>query len=85
MLYKGAGCEKCKGTGYEGRIGLYEILSFTRTIQELIDNNASTYAIQDAAVQEGMFTLAMDGKRKILAGMTTVDEVTRVLGLDLKS
>ncbi|MEB3286333.1 MAG: ATPase, T2SS/T4P/T4SS family [Vampirovibrionales bacterium] len=84
-LYKGAGCDRCNQTGYEGRIGLYEIMNFDRDIQELIDNGGSAYALQDAAVKNGMFTLAMDGKRKVLSGMTTVDEVTRVLGLDLAS
>jgi type IV pilus assembly protein PilB len=84
-LYKGTGCERCLGSGYEGRIGLYEIMNINREIGELIEQNASTYAIQDASVRAGMLTLAMDGKRKIFAGMTSVDEVTRVLGLDLEA
>ncbi len=84
MLHKGEGCERCNNTGYEGRVGLYEIMNMTREVGELIENRASTYHIQDAAVKDGMFTLAMDGKRKILAGLTTVEEVTRVLGLDLE-
>lgn len=82
-LYKGEGCERCENSGYEGRIGLYEIMNVNREIQELIDGGASTFTIQDAAVKGGMMTLAMDGKRKILSGLTTVDEITRVLGLDL--
>jgi type IV pilus assembly protein PilB len=84
-LHKGTGCERCHGSGYEGRIGLYEIMNINREIGELIEQNASTYAIQDAAIRSGMLTLGMDGKRKIFAGMTTVDEVTRVLGLDLEA
>lgn len=83
-LYKGTGCDRCEGSGYEGRVGLYEIMNMSREIGELIDKNASSYSIQDMAVKQGMLTLAMDGKRKILAGMTTVEEVTRVLGLDLE-
>lgn len=83
-LYKGQGCEKCGYTGYAGRVGLYEIMNITRDIQELIDTHASTFAIQDAAIKNGMLTLAMDGKRKILQGLTTLDEVTRLLGLDLE-
>lgn len=83
-LYKGTGCEFCKGTGYMGRVGLYEMMPISRNIQELIDKNVSAYAIQEAAVQEGMITLAMDGKRKALAGLTTVEEVIRVLGMDLE-
>jgi type IV pilus assembly protein PilB len=83
-LYKGQGCDRCSGTGYEGRIGLYEIMNMNREVQELIDNKASTFLIQDASVRNGMLTLGMDGKRKIFAGLTTVEEVTRVLGLDLE-
>ena len=84
-LYRGAGCERCNNSGYEGRVGLYEIMNIDRQIGELIEQNASTYQIQDAAVRAGMLTLAMDGKRKIFAGITTVEEVTRVLGLDLEA
>lgn len=83
-LYKGEGCDRCDGTGYEGRVGLYEIMPVNRPIQEQIDNGASTYQIQDEAIKHGMLTLAMDGKRKALAGLTTVEEVTRVLGMDLE-
>jgi type IV pilus assembly protein PilB len=82
ILYKGAGCSHCDNTGYLSRVGLYEIMNINRTIQELIDARASIFAIQDAAIQQGMLTLGMDGKRKVLAGQTTVTEVTRVLGLD---
>ncbi len=84
-LYRGAGCDRCNYSGYEGRVGLYEIMNVDRPIGELIEQNASTYQIQDAAVRAGMLTLAMDGKRKIFAGITTVEEVTRVLGLDLEA
>lgn len=84
ILSRGEGCNRCGGTGYEGRIGLYEIMNMTREVQELVDNKASSFLIQDAAVRNGMLTLGMDGKRKILAGLTTVEEVTRVLGLDLE-
>lgn len=84
ILQKGAGCDRCAGSGYEGRIGLYEIMNMNREIGELIEAKASSFVIQDAAVKDGMLTLAMDGKRKIYAGLTTVEEVTRVLGLDLE-
>jgi type IV pilus assembly protein PilB len=84
ILTKGVGCDNCENTGYQGRVGLYEIMSLSREIQELIDKGASTFTIQDAAVKQGMLTLAMDGKRKILAGLTTVEEVTRVLGVNLE-
>jgi type IV pilus assembly protein PilB len=84
ILQKGTGCGRCNNSGYLGRVGLYEIMSMNREIGELIDAKASSFLIQDAAVKAGMSTLGMDGKRKIFAGLTTVDEVTRVLGLDLE-
>jgi len=82
-LQKGEGCDKCGKSGYSGRVGLYEIMTMNREVQELVTNGASTFQIQDAAVRNGMLTLGMDGKRKIYEGLTTVAEVTRVLGLDL--
>jgi type IV pilus assembly protein PilB len=84
VLYRGTGCAACFGTGYSGRVGLYEIMSMSRQIGELVEANASTYLIQDKAIQQGMLTLAMDGKRKIMEGLTTLEEVTRILGLDLQ-
>ncbi|MDX2084413.1 MAG: ATPase, T2SS/T4P/T4SS family [Candidatus Melainabacteria bacterium] len=84
-LYRGTGCDRCGGSGYEGRVGLYEIMNIHREIEELIDSGGSVFAIQDAAVRNGMLTLGMDGKRKALAGITTVDEVIRVIGYNLDS
>ncbi len=81
-LYRGEGCDLCEHTGYQGRVGLYEVMSVNRTIQDLIDADTSSGSLQDSAVSNGMVTLGMDGERKIAMGLTTVDEVTRVLGLD---
>lgn len=83
-LYKGLGCERCGGTGFEGRVGLYEIMNFDREIQQLIDRKASSYHITEVAVKNGMLTLAMDGRRKALAGLTTITELQRILGVDLE-
>lgn len=83
-LYKGAGCDRCNGSGYEGRVGLYEIMNFDREIQQLIDRKASSYHITEVAVKNGMLTLAMDGRRKCLAGLTTISELQRILGVDLE-
>jgi type IV pilus assembly protein PilB len=83
-LYKGKGCDRCGGTGYEGRLGLYEIMNFDREIQTLIDRKASSFQITETAVKNGMLTLAMDGRRKALAGLTTITELQRILGIDLE-
>ncbi len=81
-LYQGAGCQKCNNTGYSGRTAVYEIMKISREIQELVEKNAPTFEIQDMAVKQGMSTLAMSAKRKILEGKTTVEEVNRILGVD---
>jgi type II secretory ATPase GspE/PulE/Tfp pilus assembly ATPase PilB-like protein len=59
-------------------------MNLDRDVQEMIDAKASVYSIQDTAVKNGMLTLAMDAKRKVLSGLTTLEEATRILGLDLE-
>lgn len=77
-LYEGKGCEKCRFTGYRGRTGIYEILTITEPIRELILNRASSQQIKQKAVSEGMRTLRQDGLQKVLKGITTFTEVMRV-------
>lgn len=79
-LYKGTGCHRCSHSGYHGRIGLYEIMEISRELQKLIDENASTLQLEEMAVKNGMIRLGMNGERKVASGLTTVEEVTRVLG-----
>ena len=67
-----------KGLGYKRRIGLYEVLDVTENIQKLIIDSASSAAIQDKAVEEGMVTMQQDGFVKALQGMTTLEEILRV-------
>jgi type IV pilus assembly protein PilB len=82
-FYRGAGCNKCEDSGYKGRLGLYEILIMSRELQEMIDNSESVHKLQDMAIAQGMNTLSMDGRKKLLQGITTFAEVTRVLGIEL--
>jgi len=78
-LYKaGDGCQTCGGLGYQGRIGIYEVLVTTQTIQKMIVGRATADEIQDQAVREGMLTMQQDGFVKALMGLTTVEEVLRV-------
>ncbi len=77
-LYRAAGCEECRHTGYAGRVGLYELLIMDDKIQELVMNHAPSLAIRERAQQNGMRTLREEGVRRVLEGMTSVDEVTRV-------
>ena len=72
------GCEECNHTGFKGRIGIYEVLGNTLTVQKLIVANATSNQIQDQAISEGMITMQTDGLIKALRGDTTVAEVLRV-------
>jgi len=77
-LYEGKGCEYCRFTGYYGRTGIYEILTITEPIRELILNRTSSQQIKQKAVLAGMRTLRQDGLQKALQGLTTLTEVARV-------
>jgi type IV pilus assembly protein PilB len=72
------GCDKCNHTGYKGRIGIYEALSSSPTIQKLITTNATSDQIQSQAIKEGMLTMQSEGLIKMFRGATTVEEVLRV-------
>jgi type IV pilus assembly protein PilB len=81
-LFRPVGCEQCEKTGYSGRVGLYEIMPLSRELQTMIESQAPINMIEDVAVKEGMQTLAMAGRRKILSGLTTLEEISRVIGVD---
>lgn len=77
-LYRGIGCDECSGTGYRGRIGIFELMEMNAELQELAFNGAPTNKLRDAAINSGMVELRRDGVRKILRGLTTIEEVLRV-------
>ncbi len=77
-VYRGKGCPACSGTGYRGRTGIYEILLVSETIRQLIMKKADSVSIGRQAVEEGMKTLREDGARKIIEGITALEEVVRV-------
>ncbi len=74
----GAGCAHCNGTGYRGRMGIFEIFFITDEIRGLIHANASAARLRVRARQDGMRTMREDGVRKVLAGLTTIEEVVSV-------
>jgi len=78
-FHKGGSCEKCFGTGFQGRLGLYEMLPITDPIRELILARASSGEITARAVQLGLKTLVRDGADKVKTGLTTPEEVLRVV------
>ena len=78
-LYEGKGCEECRFKGYKGRVGLYELMTMNEEIAELVVRRAPVADIREAAKANGMLELREDGLLKILEGMTTPDEVMRVV------
>ncbi len=77
-VHEPGGCERCGGAGYRGRIGVFEILTLSDEIRELIDRHAGASALDKAAVAAGMTTMLDDGIAKCRAGMTSAAEVLRV-------
>jgi type IV pilus assembly protein PilB len=78
-LFKGRGCDHCRKTGYRGRTGVHELMVFTDDIRDRVLERAPSHILRQLAVQNGMKTLQMDAVLKILSGVTTVDEVLRVI------
>ena len=77
-LYRKTGCRHCRGTGYKGRVGIFEQLIPDEKIRQLASEGKSSTIIQKAAISGGMRTLRQDGWRKVTQGRTTIDEVLRV-------
>jgi general secretion pathway protein E len=78
VLFRGKGCEECRGTGYRGRSGIYELFVVDEDARSLILRRATTRDIRQHAVQRGMVTLRMDGFKRACEGVTTVEEILRV-------
>ena len=77
-IYRPGGCNSCRGTGYRGRVGIFEMLRTDEGVRQLCIERASTVQIVSYGLRNGLVTLRQDGWRKVLAGITTVDEVTRI-------
>lgn len=77
-IYQGRGCQACNNTGYQGRIGIFEILILTPQVAKLILEHAPAQKIEEVGVSEGMITMKQDGYLKALAGITSLEEVLRV-------
>jgi type IV pilus assembly protein PilB len=76
-IMKGQGCEVCGKKGYKGRVGLYEVLEMSETMKDMILTGASAIELREQAVKEGMITLRRSGCRKVLDGVTTIEEIIR--------
>lgn len=78
-FYRGRGCDHCKGTGYKGRIGVYELMIMNDKIRDLVLTRSSSHLMREAAVQVGMKSLKEDAMEKILLGTTSLEESMRVI------
>ncbi len=82
-LYRGTGCNHCSGTGYRGRIGVFELLEVDEDIRQLILKRASSTEIKALSRKKGMRTLQEDGLQKAIAGVTSLEEVVRVTQMEV--
>jgi type IV pilus assembly protein PilB len=80
-LYRGTGCDYCYHTGYHGRKGIFEILSVSPAIRKMIVDGSSNDVIRQQAIKEGMKTLHRSAANEVLAGMTTIDEIMRIINV----
>jgi len=82
IAFRGTGCKVCNDTGYKGRVALYEVMPFTDRLREIVLQGGSTAELKDEMIREGVSTLRMAGLKKVLQGVTTIDEVVRVTAAD---
>jgi type II secretory ATPase GspE/PulE/Tfp pilus assembly ATPase PilB-like protein len=78
VFYRKKGCPRCNQTGYKGRIGVFQLLAMSETLETLAASKASREELERAAMEEGMRTLWDDGIAKVAAGLTSIEELARV-------
>jgi type IV pilus assembly protein PilB len=79
MLHRAVGCAKCAKTGYKGRVALHEVMSVSEAVEQLTVERASSATIEAVAHSEGMVSLRLDGMHKVAMGITSLDEILRVV------
>lgn len=84
VLYQGKGCDVCEGSGYKGRIGIYEILETTDAVKDMVIQKLPAIQIHKNALELGMISLELDGMIKALQGMTTIEEIYQVARKDIQ-
>ncbi|MEI7777191.1 MAG: ATPase, T2SS/T4P/T4SS family [bacterium] len=80
--YTGEGCDKCNKTGFRGRLGVYEAITIDKNIEDVVESSPSEREIWKAARPQGILTMAEDGVKKVLTGVTSLDELERVVDLE---
>ena len=79
VFHRGQGCEHCRGSGYKGRVGIFELMVLSDPVRDLIVHRAPANEIKALAIREGMRTLRDDGLEKVITGVSTIDEILRVV------
>ncbi|MBI2495895.1 MAG: Flp pilus assembly complex ATPase component TadA [Candidatus Omnitrophica bacterium] len=79
LLYRSKGCEQCANTGYHGRLGIFEVMTFGRELREAVAKGVPSHALKDAAIAQGMSTLWQQGLEKVRAGLTSLEELEGVV------
>ena len=82
VAFRGTGCKVCNDTGYKGRVALYEVMPFRDRLREIVLQGGSTAEVKDEMIRDGVATLRRAGLNKVLAGVTTIDEIVRVTAAD---
>jgi type II secretory ATPase GspE/PulE/Tfp pilus assembly ATPase PilB-like protein len=82
LLYRAKGCDACSGTGYKGRLGVYEVMAMSRDLRNTIAKGALAHVIKDLAISEGMSTLWDEGLKKVRQGISSLEELEGVILLD---
>ena len=78
--YESTGCRRCGGTGYRGRLGIYEVMTLSSDIRRMALERRPSEEIRDVAIREGMRRLREDGLEKVRQGLTSIAEIARVIG-----
>ena len=79
-LYRGRGCDRCKGSGYKGRLGIYQVMPITETINRMILEGGNVIQIGEQARREGVSNLRESGLKKVKAGITSLEEIEKRVG-----
>jgi type IV pilus assembly protein PilB len=79
VFFRPSGCQSCSNTGYRGRVGLYEVMPMTEEIERLTVERASSETVKRVAIEQGMYTLRDDGLHKAASGLTSIEEIARVV------
>ena len=82
LLYRGKGCEHCNSTGYQGRVGIYEVMDLGREVRDIIAKGAPSHVLKEAAAAVGMSTLWDEGLKKVRSGVTSFEELENVVLLE---